>query len=158
MKIFQKFKEYYIKIVNSNSTPHGIALAVSVGFFIGFFLPIGTQTIPAILIAFVLRIDKLLTFAATWICNPYTVPFLYPFFCFTGAKVVGFNLSLSQIERDILSICRDFSWVELKDMGFELGVSFFVGSFIYGVITAVIGYVLVKYLIIRYRNRKKQLC
>ena len=155
MSLLQKAKAYYIKVINSNGTPQGIALAVGIGIFIGCFLPIGTQTIPAILIAIVCRVDKLLTFAATWVCNQYTVPFLYPVFCYTGSKVMGFGLTLPQIEKDIVAICKDFSWLELREMGYELGVSFFVGGFIYGLILAIIGYFLVWYFIDRYRKRKK---
>ncbi|HBM16212.1 MAG TPA: hypothetical protein DD381_07735 [Lentisphaeria bacterium] len=155
MKFLRKFREYYIKVINSNDTPHGIALAVAIGIFIGCFLPIGTQTIPAILAAIIFRVDKLLTFASTWICNPYTVPFMYPIFCLTGSKIMGFGLTLPQIERDIVLICKDFTWLELKEIGFELGVSFFAGGLIYGAVLGAGGYFSVRYFVSKYRKRKK---
>lgn len=157
MKIFRLLKIYYIKIIRSNGTPHGIAMAVALGLFVGCFLPIGTQTLPVILLAVILRVDKLLAFIASWICNPYTVPLLYPFFCYTGSKVLGLDLTLSQIEKDVLKVSHSFSWETLKELGFELGASFFIGGFIYGVIIAMIGYFITFYAITKYRKRKKHL-
>jgi len=157
VKFFRLLKIYYIKIIRSNGTPHGIALALALGLFVGCFLPIGTQTLPVILLAIILRVDKLLAFIASWICNPYTVPFMYPLFCYTGSKVLGVGLTLSQIEKDVLKLSHSFSWSALKNLGFELGASFFIGGFIYGVLIALIGYFITFYTITKYRKRKKHL-
>lgn len=157
MKLLEKFKIYYLKIINSNGTPHGIALAVAIGIFIGCFLPIGTQTIPVLLIAILFRVDKLLAFLASWICNPYTVPVLYPVFCYTGSKIMGLGLTFSQIEKNVLGLCHSFSWHNLGALGIELGVSFFIGGFLYGLIFGLAGYFFTKYSITRYRKSKKQL-
>lgn len=157
MKIFRLVKIYYIKIIRSNGTSHGIAMSIALGLFVGCFLPIGTQTLPVIFFAIILRLDKLLAFIASWICNPYTVPLMYPLFCYTGSKVLGLGLTLSQIEKDVLKITHSFSWNALKDLGLELGVSFFIGGFIYGGVIALIGYFITFYFIARYRKRKKRL-
>lgn len=157
MRFFRLLKIYYIKIIRSNGTPHGIAMAVAIGFFVGCFLPIGTQTIPVILLAIIFRVDKLIAFIASFICNPYTAPFMYVLFCYTGSTILGTGITLSQIEKDVVKITSSFSWNSLKELGMELGISFFIGSFIYGMILALIGYFCAKYTITKYRKRKKQL-
>lgn len=157
VKIIRLLKVYYIKIIRSNGTPHGIAMAVALGLFVGCIFPMGTQTLPAILLAFILRVDKLLAFIATWITNPYTVPFIYPLFCYTGAKILGSSLTFSRIEKDLLEISQSFSWHALKKLGIELGASFFVGALFYGIIVSIAGYFAVRLVITKYRKRKKRL-
>ncbi len=157
LRIFRLLKVYYIKIIRSNGTPHGIALAIAIGLFIGCIFPMGTQTLPAILLALIFRVDKLLAFIATWVTNPYTVPFIYPVFCYTGSKILGISLTLSKIQKDILDITHSFSWKALEKLGIEFGASFFVGAFFYGVIISVSGYFFTRFVVTKYRKRKKRL-
>ena len=153
-KIGRLFKKYYFKLLRSNGTPHSLAMAVALGFFVACFIPTGGHTVIVLLLAFLFRTDKILAFAATWIANPYTIPFLYPIFCFVGAKVLGIDMSFKLINKQILHVIQDFTWHNLIYLGEEFAFSYFVGGFIFGIIFAGIGYFFTYRMIILYRNKK----
>ena len=155
-KFWRITKKYYIKLIRSKGTPHSIALAIALGLFIGCSIPMGGQTIIVVILAIILRTDKVLAFAATWISNPYTVTFMYPVFCFVGSKILGSNLSFADINRLILSIIHDFSWSALINLGTKLAVYFFVGGALFGIVIGGIGYFITYKLVMKYRNKKNR--
>jgi uncharacterized protein len=153
-KSFRLLKKYYYKILRSNGTPHSLAISVALGFFVGCFVPTGGHTVIVLLLAFLFKADKILAFAATWIANPYTITFLYPFFCFVGARILGIDMTFQQIDREIMNIIHDFSWHNLILLGEELAFSFFVGGFIFGIILGGIGYYFTYRTVLLYRNKR----
>ncbi len=156
-KNFVRFlKLNYIKLLRSNGTPHKIALAIALGLFVGIAIPYFGQTVIVIILAVIFRTNKILAFAATWVSNPYTVPFYYPVLCYIGSKILGAGLTFNRIQHEILGIVHSFSWHNLFALGFELAASFIVGGIIVGVISGVAGYYIVYKIITRYRNKKSR--
>lgn len=155
-RLFRKLKVFYIKVIRSNGSPHGIALSVAIGFFIGLFLPVGTQTIPVLILAWILRVDKFIAFLITWVSNPYTCPFLYVLFAYTGAKIVGSHHTFAQIKTDVIAATKSLDWSSIKELGIELGTIFFVGSFVWGLVVALLSYFITKNMVVKYRNRRKR--
>lgn len=153
-KYIRLLKFFYIKVLRSKGTPHTAALAIAIGLFVGCLLPIGTQTIPAILLAFIFRTDKLLAFIGTLITNPYTVVFLYPIFCFIGSLLLGSHLTFAYIEKATIGIIHSFSWDALLGLGEELVISYFIGGFIFGVVSGVAGYLITYSLVYKYKKMK----
>jgi uncharacterized protein len=153
-KILRILKKYYYRLLRSDGTPHNTALAIALGLFIGCLIPIGGQTVIVIILAIILRTDKVLAFAATWISNPYTVTFLYPIFCYVGAKVAGTGLTFMYINRQISSIVHNFTWHGLLSLGSNLALSFFIGGLIFGIIIGCIGYLITYILVVKYRSAK----
>ena len=155
-KFYRIFKKYYFKLLRSNGSPHSLAMAVALGFFVACFIPTGGHTVIVLLLAFLFRTDKILAFAATWITNPYTIPFMYPVFCFVGSKVLGTGLSFKVIDKEIVHVIHDFSWHNLLQLGEELVFSFLVGGFIFGIILGGIGYFITYRMVVLYRNKKSK--
>lgn len=155
--LFLQLKKYCHNILHSEMTPHNIAFAVALGFFIACVVPLGVHTIVVLILAFVLRIDRLLAFAATWIINPYTIPVIYPVFCFIGSRFTCASKSFYDINKIFVTLLKDFSLANLMKMGKGLMIAFFVGGFICGMILGIIGYLITYKLVIVYRqNRGKR--
>ena len=155
-KLYRLIKKYYFKVLRSDGSPHSLALAVALGFFVGCFVPPGGHTIVVLLLAFLFRTDKILAFATTWILNPYTAPFLYPLFCFVGSHLIGVDLSFKHIDKEVIYVLHNFSWHNVMHLGSEFAVSFFIGGFICGTTLALVGYYLTYRLVVLYRNKREK--
>jgi uncharacterized protein len=157
---YRIFKKYYFKILRSNGAPHSLAMAVALGFFVACFIPTGGHTIVILPLAFLFRTDKILAFAATWVANPYTIPFMYPTFCFVGSKILGVDMSFRFVDKEVVKVINNFSWYNLIHLGEEFALSFFVGGFIFGIILGSLGYYFTYRMVTLYRNKKgkKQGC
>jgi len=153
-KYYIFFKRYYKKLLRGNGSIYSIAMAVALGFFVACFIPLMGHTIIVLLLAYVFKTDKIIAYAATWLANPYTMPFMYPFFCYIGSKIIGTNLSFKHIEENFMVIIEHFSWAKFKVTGEEFLFSFLVGGFVCGLIVAVIGYCITYVFVKKYRNRK----
>ena len=101
-KLWRLLKIYYLKFIRTGGSPHKIALAVAIGFFIGCIIPIGLwgQTVISIVLAIKFKTNPGIAFAATWVSNPYSVVFIYPVFCFVGSRVIGTDLSFNYVNFD----------------------------------------------------------
>ena len=155
-KFYRILKKYYLKLLRSNGSPHSLAMSIALGFFVGCFIPLGCHTIIVFLLAFLFRTDKILAFAATWIVNPYTIPFMYPAFCFVGSKILGTDMSLRFIDKEIVHVINDFSWYNVMQLGEEFAFSFLAGGFIFGIILGCIGYFFTHRAVVLYRNKKSE--
>ena len=155
-KLWRLIKTYYIKFLRTSGTPHKIALAVALGFFIGCLIPIGLwgQTVVVIVLAIKLKTNPGIAYAATWISNPYSVVLMYPVFCFVGSRIIGSDLSFHYIKSSFMHVIRNFSWNGLLNLGSHLAVSYFVGALIFGIVTGAAGYGITYLLIAKYRQRK----
>jgi uncharacterized protein (DUF2062 family) len=75
MKYFVKLKDYIIRFNKKGLSPTEIAFAVALGNFIGFIPIIGTHTVIAIGLSYILRLNTLIVFLGTQISNPISIPF-----------------------------------------------------------------------------------
>ena len=147
-------KKHLYTILRAQATPHKVALSVAVGFFVACFIPVGGHTLVVLLLAFLLRVDKIIAFIATWIANPYTIPLMYPAFCFIGSKIIGVGLSFHHINFELKHIISNFHWHDVVLLGKELILSLLVGGFVCGVIIAGLGY-FVSYKLAQKYNKKR---
>jgi len=76
LSLHQRLRELAVRLMTEGLTPGGAAAAVFIGVFIAFVPIYGLQSIAAIALATVLRLNKPLTFAATFVNNPLLQPFL----------------------------------------------------------------------------------
>jgi len=152
-RLWRVAKTLFIKLKRTKGTPHSIALGVAVGLFIGTVIPIGGQIVAALLLAFILRANKLMAVVFTCYTNPYTVPVLYPLFCLLGAKIARLDLSIRSINENVAALVKAPSWSTMSDFGEELLLSFFVGAGVIGVILGVAGYFITFWLIARHREK-----
>ena len=161
-----KMRKFYLKIVREKASPEYIARGWSIGMFFGCLIPIGGQLICSIPAAFLLKGSKIGAVLGTFLTNQITVFFIYPVQCYAGAKLIGLDLSYSDIKiklKDIVDASNFSEFVTAtKNLAGDLTLAFFVGGAIMAIVLTPITYVVVKKMVIGYRiqlekRRRKRL-
>ena len=132
-------------ILSVKDTPHRISIAFAVGIFVGMSPLLGIHTLLGLALAYVFRLNKLVTIAGVYVTNPWTIIPIYTFSTWVGARCLGMT-----------SIFPDIDWrnitfgMVLKDLG-PLLLPFVVGTVLIGVLSSAISYVLI-YRLLKRRN------
>jgi uncharacterized protein (DUF2062 family) len=139
VKYLSKLKDYILKFSKKGLSTNEIAFGIALGNFIGFIPVIGTHTLAAIGLSYVLRLNTLIVLLGTQISNPLS----YPFQLFFSAEVG--NLIMKGEFLDIT-----FS-KNLNYLSYYL-VPIIVGSLVLGTLISCISYGLVKFFLKRRKN------
>ena len=161
-----KMRKFYLKIVREKASPEYIARGWSIGMFFGCLIPIGGQLICSIPAAFLLKGSKVGAVLGTFLTNQITVFFIYPVQCYAGAKLIGLDLTYSDIKiklKDIVDASNFSEFVTAtKNLAGDLTLAFFVGGAVMAIVLTPITYIVVKKMVIGYRiqlekRRRKRL-
>ena len=114
-----------------DESPWRVALALAVGVFISFTPFWGFQTLLALLVAWVCRLNRAVTLAGTWINLPWFAPFVY-----AGALKIG-----ALLLPDLSGLAAISAWL-------------FLGTTALGIVAAVVTWV-IAYATIRARRRRR---
>ena len=159
----RKRKILYLKLVKQSGSPEFIARGVAIGFFTGLLIPFGGQMIIAIILSFIFKASKVPALACTWITNPWSIPFIYPFQCWLGAKLMGKTLSFDIINKNFQNFLHECANGTFKttlssflDMGADIFIPFFIGGAFLGVLFAVSSYFISYGMIMSYHNKKEK--
>jgi len=71
------FRYIKLRLTRTRDSTHRVAAGLAVGASIAFTPIIGTHFIQAALVAWVFRVNLLAALVATWIANPWTIPFMW---------------------------------------------------------------------------------
>ncbi|MFH1062285.1 MAG: DUF2062 domain-containing protein [Candidatus Omnitrophota bacterium] len=138
-----KFKQILAKLLTLNNTPPEIALGVSIGVMIAIMPLYGFHTILCVIFAILIpRANKIAILIGTNISLPPTLPFITWAGYSIGRLILGARyepLSLS-----------DFKGITFKQM-LDFYYPLFIGSFVLGLILAIIFY----FIILWFMNRRK---
>lgn len=140
MKYLKTLKEYIIRLSKKGLSSSEIAFAVALGNFIGFIPVIGTHTLMAFGLAYVLRLNPLIVFLGTQISNPIS----YPFQIFISAEVGNLILKGSFLKIEFskrINYLNHYVWPIV------------VGSQVLGVIVSGMSYLLINYFLSKRRGR-----
>ena len=148
------WRRVYCKIVKQEGSPESIARGLALGLFVGFAMPMGGQMIVAIPLAFLLKANKVLAVMGTVVTNPYTSLFIYPVQCWFGAQLMGAPLNLQELKAAFRALLADPTWAHFSSLGSGLIVPFFIGGFVFAVLSAVPTYYLSLYAVRAYRRRR----
>ncbi len=151
----KKIRQWTVKFLAFRERPERISMAVAVGIFVAFAVPVGFQAVAALALAFILRVPKVIALVFTFPINPYNAPFLYPLIIYVGAKTVRSDLTLKAIESRIQGLFSDFSLMEFLELGWDLLVPFLVGSFVMGIIFGIISYFASYGILVSYRKARR---
>lgn len=144
MGYIDKFRSIlYIK-----DTPRKIALSFAFGAFWGCSPLLGLHTIGAFFIAWLLGLNRFIAVAGAYVTNPWTIIPIYTFSLWLGAKVMGIEKVMPAIDWNNITLPNLIN--ELK----QLFLPFVVGTFLFGTVTAIIGYFIIYYLVLRYQRAK----
>ena len=126
-------------------TPHRISVAFAVGIFIGISPLFGIHTILGILVAHVFKLNRFVTIIGVYVTNPWTIIPIYTFCTWVGAKCLGIQKILPDIDWGHVT----FSTL-LKDLG-PLLMPFLVGTLLIGSLASVVSYAII-YKVLKRRN------
>ena len=99
LQIFQRFRKFLFWLWQQDGTPGQLARGIGVGVFSGCFPFFGFQTVLGVILASLLRGNRLLAVTGTWISNPFTYVPLYWFNYKIGCFVLGGQGEFDQFEQ-----------------------------------------------------------
>ena len=143
------------RVLHIDDSPHRIALGLAIGLFIAFSPIIGAHLPLVILLALLLRANKFTAITSVWICNVFTMLFIfYPSYLvgwlicnnFHGNKALRPE-EVGGMFREIFSFSSILSafyqsrfWIKLWELFRAIGLELTVGGIILGIIVALMGY------------------
>ncbi len=138
--------ERFRLLLTVKGTSHQIALAFGVGVFIGMSPFLGLHTIMALVVAYVFRLNKLVTLAGAYVTNPWTIIPIYTFGTWMGIKITGTDKVLSSIDFHKVNIINIFRALK------ELLWPFFAGTLVLGTVSGILSYFLLYMVLKRIRK------
>jgi uncharacterized protein (DUF2062 family) len=148
-----RLKSEIYSIIYSQHQPSHIALAISLGIFIGIVIPFGFQTIVAIPLALIFRTNVLLTVIGTYVSNPITLIPLYTFIMNLGTRITGINLLTADIQNFLVTTSIE----KIATIGLNGLTVFLTGSFVTAMFLSLIVFFLVKQLVTFLRFKQKSI-
>tara|TARA_Y100001968_G_scaffold103850_1_gene93859 strand:- start:1126 stop:1587 length:462 start_codon:yes stop_codon:yes gene_type:complete len=135
LNVLQRFRQFLLWIWRQNGSPAQRARGIAVGVFCGCFPFFGLQTLLGIMLASLLRGNRLLAVTGTWISNPFTYLPLYWLNYTIGFSILGIT------DKELIDF-RNLTSKELWDQGWLVSSRLLVGSTLVGfVLSMSIGFV-----------------
>ena len=154
MKLSDRIKILYKKIVSEEASPEFIARGWAIGMFYGCLIPFGLQLMLSIPTAFILKGSKVGATIGTFITNHFTVFIIYPLQCYVGSILLQNGLSYATIKEAMLKVINEQTYDSLISCGTDLVYSFFMGGFLLTAIMTPITYFSVLLMVRKYRSKK----
>ena len=123
---------FYNRFIRLHGSAKQIAWGAAVGFFVAMTPTMGIQTLLAVPIAALFKINKVAAAATVWLTNPVTAPFIYGFNYMLGAKLLGYPSKAVFFSNP--------SWETFWHWGGHVLLSLSVGGILTGIIAGVAGY------------------
>ena len=127
-------------VLRLDDPPWRIALALAVGVFISCTPFYFFQTLLAVLVAILLRLNKAATVAGTWLNLPWLQPFVYA----ASLKVGTLIVPDAEVAADTLHVWLErpsaFSWNELAGLAQRMSAALFVGTTLVGIVASIATY------------------
>ena len=150
MKLFERLRP----LLHSDDPPRRIALALAVGVFISCTPLYGVQTVLALLLATIFRLNKAVTLAGTWLNLPWFAPFVYGIGLKIGARVLA---EIRDREPESLAILFGqplrISLHDLANVLPEISLALVIGTTLVGLAAAGVTYLIALGVIRRRRSR-----
>jgi len=138
MKYLAKLKDYIVRFSSKGLSANEIALGIALGNFVGFIPIMGTHTVVAIALAYILRLNTLVVLLGTQISNPISYPFQLFITAEVGSLILNGRFLEMKFSKEISYYLDHFVWPIV------------VGSIVVGIIVSGLSYLIVK----RFLNRR----
>lgn len=142
----RQLRYIYLRFLRLQGTPEQLARGMAAGIFSGCFPLFGFQILIGVGVATVLRGNRIMAAAATWVSNPFTYVPIFAFNYQVGLWLLGGKATQAFDNLDSLK-----SWM---DMGTEVSVRLMFGSTVVGLVAGVASYLVGLPLIRRVRSRQ----
>jgi len=141
-----KIKETWRKLLSSNSSPHEIALGLSIGVFVGFTPLVGIQTILILLLIFIIpKINKISAYLSSWVMNQFTFVPIYLLNYWIGAFILKIENKLEYSEFTKIILQRNLS--QIINIGKNIFIPMLLGGLIVASTLALLTYIISRFLI-----------
>ncbi|HNW82667.1 MAG TPA: DUF2062 domain-containing protein [bacterium] len=159
--IQKKLKEWAVKLVTQNSSPHELAFGLAAGVFVGALPIMGIQMIVVLFLLIPFKnVNRFAAASGVWYTNPVTFIPIYAFTYWVGTlfyhsdDVLNYAAFATAFQgRDTLT--GFFNLLKEKQGFFlDLFICTWIGGFIVGVILAIPTYYITKRAVEKYRNFK----
>jgi len=159
------------KVLGVGDTPHRIAWGVFLGFFVAFTPTLGFQIIVYLLVASLLRANKVSGIPWLFISNPFSALPVYYSTWWVGNLIIsgggdsagGGREAVQNLADATTQVKGSFSqffdpkyWATVGDTLVTLGYELWLGGFVLGMVTGTIAYPIAFRAVIRYRERVEQ--
>jgi uncharacterized protein (DUF2062 family) len=148
------------KLLHINDTPERTAAAFALGVFIGFSPFLGFHTVIAIVLAFVLNLNRVAVLLGVYSNLPWIIAGYYAFTTMLGAALTRTRIPPGFRERLTLlfehSLTEPHFWRQLWTLLQPLFWPYMVGSLIGGAVFAAIAYPVALAYVTRRRRRRVQ--
>ena len=129
----RRIRLIYLKLLRLRGNPKVVAKGLAVGVFAGCFPFFGIQSLIGLFLATIVRGSRVAALAATWISNPLTYVPLYIFNYKIGKLLLG-------TEDTVLPTLDIESFTAFKELGSVFAITLLTGSFVVGMILAIVTY------------------
>jgi len=155
----KKAEAWFVHLLHLSDSAHRIAFGVGIGTFIALTPTIGAQMLLTVLVATLLRANKVSGVPMAWITNPLTAVPIYSFNYVVGRALVG-GPGLKEVEGAMAAAMNpDLEWGELVrawwDLMLHAAGPLWVGCVLVGLAAGIVAYGAMYYLVATYRRRYK---
>lgn len=135
----------YLRFLRLRSTPAALARGFAVGVFAGMFPFFGAQTLLSVLAAVLIKGNKIMAAAGTWVSNPLTYVPIYAFNFQVGRWLLHESVTLPRLDgqQSIRALFQASS---------DVAIALLLGCFIVACVASVVAYVVMLYLARRLRR------
>jgi uncharacterized protein (DUF2062 family) len=142
------FRYIYLRLVRVGGDPVHIGLGFAVGVFLGIFPTFGVGTPLALLIASLLRWNRISAVLGSLVMNPFTVPFFWTLSGSLGAAI--FRVDAKNVLQSVGNGER------MKSLS-EAALIYLTGNTLIALAGAVVSYFVSLKLITAYRKKRQEL-
>lgn len=144
-----QYKKLYRRFIRLRGNPREIALGFALGIFIGMSPTMGIQIITAVLIAALLKWNKIAASIGVLVTNAFTAPLIYAGTYLIGARVLGLQGSFELPKEANLETV--LNWLEKAP---EIFGAMAIGGIIVGLPLAVAAYFASFHVSTLYQHRR----
>ncbi len=142
-------------ILHADDPPHRLARGAAIGIFVAFTPTLGIQLVLVVLLAAILRGNKVLAFTFVWVSNLATIVPIYLPAYWLGTKLTGAQVTWEEVAA-IFFTDHGSWWLNLKHFwtaAMEVAGPLWVGSLVLATFWSLASYAAVFYLVTVYRLR-----
>ncbi len=156
--VVKKIKRFFIyRVLHVDDTPHRIALGLAIGIFITWTPTIGLQMVLTVLLAALMRANKLVGVPFVWISNPITALPLYGFNFLVGRWVLPGSYPWKLFQDSVANAVRfNGGWIDRIIAWWQatwfVFAPLWVGSILMGLILATVSYFVTRCAVVTYRK------
>lgn len=142
-----------LRLLRLSASPHSIAAGVAIGVGVAWMPFLGVHIIIAMALGFLMRVNLVAAALGTTFANPLTFPFIWASTWELGHVILGRKTSESAAHVDFVAL---FSHLEFRQIWTPVLEPMTIGAVPPAIISAVIAYIAVYWLINGFQRRKME--